>query len=164
MNQELIYCACGCKQTLQKFNKWGYERKYIHGHHQTGKKYTEEHRKKLSEKKKGIIFSKEHIRKLSIAQRGEKSHIWKGDNVGNRALHDWINRNFPKHDLCQMCNIKPPYDCANITGIYNREFKNWARFCRKCHMLFDNTMQRNLKPFRNGNETRIIPSKTSYSV
>ncbi len=28
----LIYCSCGCDEYLRKYNQWGWERKFIHGH------------------------------------------------------------------------------------------------------------------------------------
>ena len=59
---------------------------------------------------------------------------WKGSEVKYRALHQWIGRNKPKPELCEECNIKPPFDAACITGIYNRDLENWKWLCRKCHM------------------------------
>lgn len=35
--QEEIQCACGCGNTIEKFDKWGRERSYISGHN--GRKY-----------------------------------------------------------------------------------------------------------------------------
>ena len=64
--------------------------------------------------------------------------MWKGDNVNIRAsLHEWIRYNLPQPEFCQICQQKPPYDLANITGIYNRDFINWLYLCRGCHMRFD---------------------------
>jgi len=79
---------------------------------------------------------------------GDKNPMWRGDKVGYRHLHRWVNTHLPKPELCQICNIKPSYDLANKTGIYNRDFKNWYYLCRKCHMLMDGRMK-NLKQFRN---------------
>ena len=120
--EEFIYCGCGCGKTLSKY-KYHHgqyrERKYIHNHHWRGKnRYT--------------------------ATKGHKHHNWKGDDVGYVGLHMWIRRNFPKPELCHLCREKQPQEVACITSIYNREFKNWAWFCRKCHYLYDN-LERNLK-------------------
>ena len=30
-------CECGCGQQIDRFNKWGYERRYTHGHNRRGK-------------------------------------------------------------------------------------------------------------------------------
>jgi hypothetical protein len=62
---------------------------------------------------------------------------WTGDKVKRTGLHKWIRSHFYKPMLCQMCLSKPPYDLANKTGIYNRDFKNWRYYCRKCHMITD---------------------------
>ena len=32
---EYILCECGCGEQLNKYNVWGYERKFIHGHNPT---------------------------------------------------------------------------------------------------------------------------------
>jgi len=36
--QEIIECACGCGNTLEKFDKVGRPRKYIYNHHKTKKR------------------------------------------------------------------------------------------------------------------------------
>lgn len=67
---------------------------------------------------------------------------WKGDDVGKDAVHQWIKRRLPKPDKCQKCGLIPPYDLACVTGIYNRDFKNWQYWCRKCHMTDDGRMEK----------------------
>ncbi len=67
---------------------------------------------------------------------------WKADNVGNQGLHKWIRSHFYRTRLCQMCMQTSSYDLANITGMYNREFKNWRYYCRKCHMISDGRLQK----------------------
>ena len=69
---------------------------------------------------------------------GENNHKWVGDNVGNIALHRWVRSRFPKSEYCQLCNKVPPMQLACITSIYNRELRNWAWFCIKCHHKWDN--------------------------
>lgn len=65
--------------------------------------------------------------------------MWKGNNVTIKPLHEWINRNKPKPSsgLCEICNNAPLYDAACVTGIYNRDFKNWKYACRSCHQKYD---------------------------
>lgn len=72
----------------------------------------------------------------------EKNPSWKGDDVGNSGLHKHIRKYLPKPQTCHLCNKVPPIDVACITGIYNREFKNWAWFCKKCHVNYDNIIPR----------------------
>lgn len=150
-------------------------------------KFSEEHRKKLSEAKKGKKRTEETKRKISLArkdrkhseetkmkigfaQKGEKHHHygkhyskeslkkmseslkgkyvgensfnWKGDDVGYKGLHIHVRKLYPPPEKCQMCMKVPPYDLANVTGIYNREFKNWRYYCRKCHIITDNRFSR----------------------
>lgn len=122
---EFIYCACNCQKTLAKY-KYHHgqyrERKYISGHQWRGKK-------------------------RNTVTKGEKHHNWKGDDVGIVGLHLWIRRNFPKPEKCHLCRNVEPQELACITSIYNRELKNWAWFCIRCHRKWDNLIERNLKPF-----------------
>jgi hypothetical protein len=68
---------------------------------------------------------------------GSNNGLWKGDNVGYDALHDWVKRHLPKPDLCQSCNKAPVTDLACVTGAYSRDFDNWRYFCRECHRRYD---------------------------
>lgn len=67
----------------------------------------------------------------------EKHPLWKGNDVGYHALHQWVRTRLPKPGLCQICNKVPPHDMANISGRYLRDLKDWQYVCRKCHMLND---------------------------
>jgi hypothetical protein len=68
---------------------------------------------------------------------GDKNASWKGDNVGYGTLHQWVRKHNIRPSLCQICDKKTRLDLANITGIYNRDFKNWMYLCRRCHMSQD---------------------------
>lgn len=70
---------------------------------------------------------------------GEKHPLWKGDNVGYSALHEWISFNWGKPKLCEQCGTteSKKFQWANL-GIYNRDRKNWKRMCASCHHKFDN--------------------------
>lgn len=116
---EFIYCACGCGLTRPKFDNQGREHRFIKGHK-----------------------SENHKKNIGNAQLGEKNHGWKGNNITYKSLHKWIRRNFPKPDLCQLCKQIPPREIACITGIYDRELKNWAWFCIPCHRKWDNIIPR----------------------
>ena len=70
----------------------------------------------------------------------------KGDNVGYGALHDWIRKNLPKPELCEICSIKPAENSANMTGVYDRNLNHWEYLCVSCHILYDRTVC-NLKPY-----------------
>src|SRR5215211_6957289 len=119
--EEFIYCGCNCGKTRSRFDLNGRECHYIKGHY---------------------ILSKEERMKIRLSKLGEKNKMWKGDKVGYEALHDWVIKRKPKPEYCEICFKVPPYDLANITGILNRELRNWGWFCRKCHMYYDNIIQR----------------------
>jgi hypothetical protein len=87
------------------------------------------------------MYGKNHTdeakRKISKANKGEKNGVWKGDDVGNNALHGWVRRNKPKPDLCESCKEKPPRDLHNTPGTYKRNLEDWVWLCRRCHMTED---------------------------
>jgi hypothetical protein len=138
---DFVYCGCGCGKTRPKRGTDGRLRLYIHGHGSRVRILSEEHRKKIGDKHRGKTMSEESRKKIGESKKGNKNN-WKGDNVSYDGLHRWIRRNFPKYEFCQLCNIESPKEVACITGIYNREFKNWARFCSKCHKKYDNISTR----------------------
>lgn len=81
----------------------------------------------------------------NLGLRGKNHPLWKGDEVGKDQLHTWLHSRIPKPELCDSCQKKQPYDLANITGIYNRDFGNWKWLCRKCHMESDGRKNNLLK-------------------
>lgn len=152
--QELKYCDCGiCGLQIPKYNKDGTLRKYVSGHTWKGKKLSEEHRKNLGEARTGeknhfygMKHSKESKKKIGISAKyrnqGENNPAYKGDEVGYTQLHTWIKKQFPKPEFCMLCKKEEPKELACITGIYNRELKNWAWFCFRCHKEWDNIRER----------------------
>jgi hypothetical protein len=131
------------EETLQKFR---------------GKKHTKETiekmRKSMLGKNSGKKHTEESKQKMSKQRRGrqlkELNPSWKGDGVGNIGLHRWVRRHLSKPELCEVCNLVKPYDLANVTGIYSRDFENWKYMCRRCHLLSDGRMI-NLKQYRKTN-------------
>jgi hypothetical protein len=67
----------------------------------------------------------------------ERHGSWKGENISNSALHSYLRRHINIPESCGICNVNKPFDLANITGIYNRDHKNWMYMCRSCHSKFD---------------------------
>jgi hypothetical protein len=143
------YCGCGCGGLTNGSNR------FVHGHTNKGTHLPEEHKRRISLANKDRHFSEEHKRNLSLAHKGnyhseeskqklrlanlgERNSSWK-DGVGYSGLHKWINRNKPKPQsgLCEICNNRPLHDDANITGIYNRDFKNWKYTCHSCNIKSD---------------------------
>jgi hypothetical protein len=108
-------------------------------------KFTEEHRRRISEARKKIRGYKhrpETIEKMRLVKLGERNPIWKGDNVSYRSLHEWIGNHLPKPEYCQICNKDKPYDAANISGRYLRDLNDWQYLCRACHMESDGRLER----------------------
>jgi len=79
----------------------------------------------------------------------EKNPMWKGDEVGLKALHEWIRDHKLKPKFCERCKKNKPYDLANISGEYKRDINDFEWLCRKCHMESDGRLN-NLKQFKNG--------------
>ena len=73
--------------------------------------------------------------------QNEKNPMWKGDNVGMRALHNWVKRHKPKPDLCVDCKKAPIKELANISQQYKRDVNDYEWLCRKCHMEKDGRMK-----------------------
>ena len=110
-----------------------------------GKKFTEEHKRKIGLKHKGKLISEEHKQKISLymtSRIGSLNHHWKGDLVGVSGVHQWVRKNLTQPEKCQMCDDRPVADLANITGIYKRDFENWKYLCRKCHMVSDGRLDK----------------------
>jgi hypothetical protein len=59
------------------------------------------------------------MRTMFLDRSGSNHYRWLGDdNIGEKALHRWIRyNNLPEPQVREICEIKPPYDLANITGI-----------------------------------------------
>lgn len=78
-----------------------------------------------------------------------KNHIWKGDNVGYRALHHWVSRWLSKPEKCEHCG-KIGYGrqmhWANKSGNYKRLISDWIRLCAKCHAKYDGNRGRKRIP------------------
>lgn len=70
---------------------------------------------------------------------GESNPFWKGDLVGNKALHAWVGTHKPK-TLCELCGAVS-YDLANVSGEYKRDVNDFQWLCRRCHMQSDGRMK-----------------------
>ena len=61
------------------------------------------------------------------------------DQLSNtyRAIHKWVRNRIEKPDICPCCEENAPTDCANYTGIYDRNLDNYVYICRPCHQKLD---------------------------
>jgi len=69
-------------------------------------------------------------------REGSDHPNWKGDHVGNSALHEWVRNHLPKPDRCERCNTNKPREVSN-DGTYSRDLLGWEWLCRSCHLRKD---------------------------
>lgn len=112
-------------------------------------KHSNESKKKISMNNARNIKGKKHslnaiekikrARKNQIIFNGEKSHLWKGDDVGYGGLHAWVRRELgtPKHCANCQTSTSKKYEWANLSHSYKRELSDWIRLCTKCHINYD---------------------------
>lgn len=98
--------------------------------------YLEKHHFKKGQRahNKGKKLSKEYI---EANLKGENNPNWKGDTAGYKAIHKWLNDNYPRQDYCARCKTHGKTDYALIAKSYARKPEHYLELCRACHMLFD---------------------------
>lgn len=79
-------------------------------------------------------------------KKGKLCYAWKGNKVGNGALHQWMRKVVKKPKACTMCNQEKNLDLANKSPrynkkTYNRNPENWEWLCRRCHMEKDGRLK-----------------------
>ena len=79
MNEEIIYCACGCGRTLMKFDNRGRKRKYIWGHNKPwlNKTRFQETKEKLRLANLGKHYSEKTKMKMSAKRRGKDNPFYR---------------------------------------------------------------------------------------
>lgn len=128
-----------------------------------GQKHTPETIKKLRDSHLGYVMPKEQKEKISLSNKGgnkttfrkgmipwnkgmrmpdsfgENHPLWKGENAGYIALHNWIRLKLGKPNKCEICKtIKAKkYEWANKDHLYKRNKNDWIRLCTKCHRRYD---------------------------
>lgn len=75
---------------------------------------------------------------------GENNPLWKGDNAGYGAIHDWLKLHFGKPAFCEHCGTKTAkkFEWANVSKKNKRERSDWLRLCTSCHHKYDNSRQK----------------------
>ena len=70
---------------------------------------------------------------------GKNNALWKGEQAGYGAKHDWIKLHFGKPKFCEKCKTKDAkkFEWANISKKYKRLRKDWLRLCTSCHRKLD---------------------------
>ena len=112
--------------------------------------FSEEHKKRISAALTGKKASEETRKKLSESHKGKfvgaDNPSWKGGRDWYRKLHADVKLLIGSPDHCEICgkngelkqrNGSNGYDLSNKTGIYTIELENWWFLCRKCHRQYD---------------------------
>jgi len=84
-------------------------------------------------------LSKDHKKKIGLANTGNNNGQWKGNKVKYSSLHTWLRSHHKKSGVCHFCGRTDAkvYDWANVTGIYDRNIENYRETCRGCHIKLD---------------------------
>lgn len=121
--------------------------RFIKGH-----KHSKEALQKISKSSKGRKSTQKQLEALKLGWglfkgkkipqiTGNKHPAWKGDNVGNNALHSWIKRNLGTPMVCEFCkkvsDNKIEMHWANKDHKYRRNLEDWLRLCASCHKQHD---------------------------
>ena len=55
------------------------------------------------------------------------------------AVHQWLIRNYGSADHCSndVNHTEYIFQWANVTGVYERDVKNFRQLCRSCHCKLD---------------------------
>ncbi len=66
---------------------------------------------------------------------GENNSAWKGDKVGYRGLHRWVQKQLGKANKCSndSHHQSTRFGWANISGKYKRDLNDWHELCHKCN-------------------------------
>jgi len=92
------------------------------------KKFTKEHREKLSTSHIGI-------------QANENNGMWKGEEASYVAIHMWVRRKKGAPKECTDCGKQSEtpkvIQWANIDHKYSRELSDWISLCASCHKKHD---------------------------
>jgi len=102
-----------------------------------GRKHTKEEIKKMSLAHKGKKFTDKHKQKLSESKKGNKHPLWKGNKVGYTSLHQWIIREKGKAKKCLFCESVKNVEWSNRNHKYERKLNDWIPLCKKCHWKYD---------------------------
>lgn len=137
------YCSKECAD-LYRIGKcfWSEKTKKILSKKNSGKNnpfYNKKHTKKTINKLKNKKISEKQKIIIRLANTGKNSHAWKGENAGNRAIHQWVERQKgkAKEHICVICKKEQACQWSNKNHKYKRNLDDWQTVCRKCHEKYD---------------------------
>ena len=99
---------------------------------------------------------------------GAKHHLWKGDSVSYRNLHQWVKRWLGVPEFCSNCKEKGGKNkgrwtihWANKSGHYARNLNDYLALCVPCHRKYDAESYKNTKRkyYYNVWQKKVLPLK-----
>lgn len=89
--------------------------------------------------KKPKEFEEYRLKRLREETGGENNYNWKGDRVGNTAVHTWVKKWKGVPTKCEVCGTTKAkkFEWANIDHRYRRVLDDYTRMCTKCHRNYD---------------------------
>ena len=79
--------------------------------------------------------------RINTWMMGLQNINWKGDDVGYRAKHNWVEGKLGKPHYCEHCKRSDlphrNYHWANVSQKYLRKVNDWMRLCVSCHKKYD---------------------------
>ena len=101
-------------------------------------KHTEERSKNISKTLTGRVFSAEHRKHISEAQKGEKSNTWKGEDAVKVSKHKYVASIKPEPKGCEFCNREKKLSLANMKDHnYTKNPEDYKWLCYSCHKKYD---------------------------
>lgn len=106
------------------------------------KQFQDKQREVISNMWKGVAKPKEQIDKAMKNRRsyiGKQNPNWKGDKVGESAVHVWVKKHKKKPELCEICGKKRKLYLSfeHSLGDYTRNPNNYEYLCVFCHKKKD---------------------------
>lgn len=147
-------CACGCGAEVTGTWKQGHNPKT------KGRKFSDEHKARLSESNRGKNagerhpnfgkhLSEETRKKIADAHRGKPlslerrqqisaAKLAKGVSTKPGAIHKWLRHWYPLTGVCETCGATGRTSYASLTQhIYTRNRLDYAELCSSCHLKLD---------------------------
>ena len=97
-------------------------------------------------RKKGITRKRPKGLKYNLKVTNKGWGLQAGWNKGLRGkftgktkdgLHDWVERNLGKPQICEKCDSTKNIEWSNVSGQYIKNLLDWQRLCKKCHCRYD---------------------------
>ena len=125
-----------------------------------GKKMSDNDRKNMSLAHIGNTLSEEARRKISIANSGKKSHLWRGDKAGLVGMHLWVKKHKGKATEYKCKCGKQARHWANKKHDYKRNLDDYFPLCVSCHKKYD--FENNLKPDNKIGSNQFVKNRIEF--